>query len=221
MKVTTPTLDQNAALTSVLRSLRSDFSPTCDDETIETFLAHSYDELAGHAKSNSYLPLLAGRFARQRLTALARVEDEHRSGTPVVLFLCTHNSGRSQMAMGFFAHHVAGAAIAWSGGSHPADSINAAVIEAMNERGIDISQEFPKPWTTEVLQAADVVVTMGCGDECPYYPGKRYEDWELPDPVGLDLAAIRPIRDEIERKVLELIDELPALEPPWNEPASR
>lgn len=208
MKVSTPTLDQHAALASVLRSLRSDFSPAFDDETIETFLTHSYEELAARAKSNNHLPLLAGRFARQRLTALARVEDKHRSGTPVVLFLCTHNSGRSQMALGFFAHHVGEAAIAWSGGSHPADSINAAVIDAMAERGIDISEEFPKPWTTEVLQAADVVVTMGCGDECPYFPGKRYEDWELDDPANLDLAAIRPIRDQIERRVLELIASL-------------
>lgn len=209
MKVSTPTLDQTAALASVLRSLRSDFGSAFDDETIETFLTHSYEELAGRAKSSNHLPLLAGRFARQRLTALARVEDKHRDGTPVVLFLCTHNSGRSQMALGFFAHHVGDRAIAWSGGSHPAESINAAVIEAMSERGIDISEEFPKPWTTEVLRAADVVVTMGCGDECPFFPGKRYEDWELDDPAGLDLAAIRPIRDEIERRVLQLVGQLP------------
>lgn len=184
MKVIAPTLDQGAALASELRSLRSDFSPMFDDETIETFLALSYAELAGHARSGTHLPLLAGRLARQRLTALARVEDKHRSGNPVVLFLCTHNSSRSQMALGFFAHHAGEAAIAWSGGSHPADSINAAVIEAMNERGIDISREFPKPWTTEVLQAADVVVTMGCGDECPYYPGRRYEDWGFAVPTA-------------------------------------
>lgn len=209
MNTVTPiALDQEAALASVLRSLTSDFGPTFDDETIKTFLEHSYEELSGHAKDTNFLPLLAGKFARQRLTALARVEDQHRGGTPVVLFLCTHNSGRSQMALGFFAHHAGDAAIAWSGGSHPAASINASAIDAMLERGIDISTEFPKPWTTEVLKAADVVVTMGCGDECPYYPGKRYEDWELDDPAGLDLHAVRPIRDEIERKVLELIEEL-------------
>jgi arsenate reductase len=125
-----------------------------------------------------------------------------------VLFLCTHNSGRSQMALGFFVHHAGDAAIAWSGGPHPADSINTAVVEAMNERGIDISEEFPKPWTTEVLQAADVVVTMGCGDECPYFPGKRYEDWVLDDPADLQLQSVRPIRDEIERRVLDLIASL-------------
>lgn len=209
MNAVTPiALDQEAALASVLRSLTSDFGPTFGDETIKTFLDHSYEELAGHAKDVNYLPLLAGRFARQRLTALARVEGRHREGTPVVLFLCTHNSGRSQMALGFFVHHAGDAAMAWSGGSHPAESINTAAIDAMLERGIDISTEFPKPWTTEVLKAADVVVTMGCGDECPYFPGKRYEDWELDDPAELDLPAVRPIRDEIERKVLELIAEL-------------
>lgn len=112
------------------------------------------------------------------------------------------------MALGFFAHHVGEAAIAWSGGSHPAHSISAAVIDAMAERGIDISEEFPKPWTTEVLQAADVVVTMGCGDECPYVPGKRYEDWELDDPSDLPLSSVRPIRDQIERRVLDLLTAL-------------
>ena len=172
------------------------------------FLRHSYDELSGRAHASTHLPLLAERFTRQRLAALARVEGRHADGTPVVLFLCTHNSGRSQMALGFFAHHAGDAAIAWSGGSEPADGINEVVAAAMVERGIDISAEFPKPWTDEVLRAADVVVTMGCGDECPYLPGKHYVDWELDDPDGLDLAAVRPIRDEVERRVLALLEEL-------------
>jgi len=127
---------------------------------------------------------------------------------PAVLFLCVHNAGRSQMALGFFTHHAGGRAIAWSGGSEPKDQINPVAVEVMAERGIDISGEYPKPWTDEVLRAADVVVTMGCGDTCPYYPGKRYEDWELDDPAGQDAASVRPIRDEIERRVLTLLDEL-------------
>lgn len=199
------TLDQDAAFASVLRSLTGEFGDSFADDTISTFLRHSYDELAGRGGSTQYLPLLAERFARQRLTALAKVEGRHRDGTPVVLFLCTHNSGRSQMALGFFAHHAGGAAIGWSGGSQPANTINTAVIEAMVERGIDISTEFPKPWTDEVVRAADVVVTMGCGDECPYFPGKHYVDWELDDPHGLDLADVRPIRDQIERRVMDLL----------------
>ncbi|WP_418061122.1 arsenate reductase ArsC [Pimelobacter simplex] len=127
---------------------------------------------------------------------------------PVVLFLCVHNAGRSQMALGFFNHHAAGRAIARSGGSEPADQVNPAAVAAMAERGIDIAREFPKPWTDEIVRAADVVVTMGCGDACPYFPGKRYEDWKLDDPAGLDVDGVRPVRDEIERRVLALLDEL-------------
>ncbi len=128
--------------------------------------------------------------------------------TPTVLFLCTHNAGRSQMAMGLFRHLAADQAVAWSAGSEPASSINPAAVEAMRERGIDISQEHPKPWTDEVVRAADVVVTMGCGDACPAYPGRRYENWVLDDPAGLDVDRVRPIRDEIERRVRRLLTEL-------------
>jgi protein-tyrosine-phosphatase len=112
------------------------------------------------------------------------------------------------MAMGFFGHHAGDAAVAWSGGSEPANQVNPAAIQAMRERGIDISAEYPKPWTDEIVRAADVVITMGCGDACPVFPGKRYEEWTLDDPAGLDVAAVRPIRDHIERRVLALLDQL-------------
>ena len=127
---------------------------------------------------------------------------------PTVMFLCVHNAGRSQMAMGFFQHVAGGRALAWSGGSEPGDQLNPAVVVAMHERGIDISGEFPKPWTDEIVQAADVVITMGCGDTCPIFPGKRYEDWQLDDPAGQGLEAVRPIRDDIERRVRRLLGEL-------------
>jgi arsenate reductase len=127
---------------------------------------------------------------------------------PTVLFLCTHNAGRSQMALGFFQLLAGDKAVAWSGGSEPADDLNQAAVEAMNERGIDITAEFPKPWTDEIVRAADVIITMGCGDACPIFPGKRYEDWALDDPAGKDLEAVRPIRDELERRVRRLLDEL-------------
>jgi protein-tyrosine-phosphatase len=133
------------------------------------------------------------------------IEGKHDDGVPVVLFLCVHNAGRSQMAMGFFEHLAGGNAAAWSGGSEPATEVNPAAVEAMAERGIDISREFPKRWNDEMVRAADVVVTMGCGDSCPVFPGKRYEDWALEDPAGQDLAAVRPIRDEIERRVRDLL----------------
>jgi len=122
--------------------------------------------------------------------------------------LCTHNAGRSQMALGFFQHYAGDGAIAWSGGSEPGEQVNPAAVEAMRERGIDISGEFPKPWTDEVVQAADVVITMGCGDACPVFPGKRYEEWVLTDPNGLDTGSVRPIRDEVEHRVLALLAEL-------------
>ena len=152
-----------------------------------------------------FLPLLAERFARQRLTALAKVEGKPDGGVPVVLFLCVHNAGRSQMALGWFNHLAGGRAVAWSGGSEPGREVNPAAVAAMREVGIDIAREFPKPWTDEIVRAADVVVTMGCGDACPYFPGKRYEDWELDDPAGQDVAAVRPIRDEIGVRVRALL----------------
>jgi arsenate reductase len=127
---------------------------------------------------------------------------------PTVLFLCTHNAGRSQMALGYFARLAGDRAIAYSGGSEPADRINPAAIAAMAEVGIDITGQQPKRWTEEMVEAADVVVTMGCGDACPFIPGRRYEDWTLPDPAGKPVDEVRPVRDEIERRVRQLLGEL-------------
>jgi arsenate reductase (thioredoxin) len=130
------------------------------------------------------------------------------SQPPAVLFLCVHNAGRSQMALGWFNHLAGGKAIARSGGSEPADQVNPAAVAAMAEVGIDIAHEYPKPWTDDIVQAADVVITMGCGDACPFYPGTRYEDWALDDPHGLGVEAVRPIRDEIEQRVRTLLADL-------------
>jgi protein-tyrosine-phosphatase len=131
-----------------------------------------------------------------------------RDDRPAVLFLCVHNAGRSQMALGWFTHLAAGRAVAYSGGSEPADQINPAAIAAMAEVGIDIASEKPKRWTDDLLSAVDVVVTMGCGDACPYVPGKRYEDWPLDDPAGQPLDVVRLIRDEIRTRVEKLLTEL-------------
>ena len=128
-----------------------------------------------------------------------------------MLFLCTHNAGRSQMALGYFRALAGERAVAWSGGSEPGNEVNPSAVAAMAEIGIDISGEFPKPWTDEAVRAADVVVTMGCGDACPLFPGKRYEDWELTDPNGLDVADVRPIRDEIKSRVEGLLASLDVL----------
>jgi protein-tyrosine-phosphatase len=112
------------------------------------------------------------------------------------------------MALGYFNHLARGRGVAWSGGSEPANEMNPTAVAAMAEVGIDITGEFPKPWTDEVVRAADVVVTMGCGDACPFYPGKRYENWELPDPAGQGIGAVRPIRDDVEHRVRQLLVEL-------------
>ncbi len=130
------------------------------------------------------------------------------SEAPEVLFVCVHNAGRSQMAAGLVKLHSEGRIHVRSAGSTPADEINPAVVEAMQEIGVDMNEEFPKPLTDEVVRAADVVITMGCGDACPIYPGKRYEDWELTDPAGQDLETVRGIRDEIDSRVQKLIGEL-------------
>ena len=129
-------------------------------------------------------------------------------GVTTVLFLCVHNAGRSQMALGWFNHLAGGRAVAMSGGSEPAKEVNPSAVLAMQEVGIDITRESPKRWTDETVRAADVVVTMGCGDACPLVPGQRYEDWQLADPAGQDVEAVRPIRDEIEQRVRGLLASL-------------
>lgn len=127
---------------------------------------------------------------------------------PSVLFLCVHNAGRSQMAAGWMRHLAGDLVDVHSGGSEPADQVNRAAIEVMAEVGVDIAGEFPQPWSDEIVRAADVVVTMGCGDACPVFPGKRYLDWQLDDPAGRPVEDVRPIRDEIERRVRGLLSEL-------------
>lgn len=200
--------DVQLALRRASKVLAREFEGTFGAETIERFLSSSYDQFAADARITTYLPLMAERFARQRLHALAKVEGRSKTGLPTVLFLCVHNAGRSQMALGWLDHLAGPGAVGWSGGSEPGSEVNPSAVAAMAEVGIDIAQEFPKPWTTEIVQAADVVVTMGCGDACPFFPGTRYEDWDLEDPAGQGVDAVRPIRDDIERRVRALLASL-------------
>jgi len=129
---------------------------------------------------------------------------------PEVLFVCVHNAGRSQMAAALLDHHAQGRVRVRSAGSDPGERVNPAVIEAMAEMGLDLSKEFPKPLTDDAVREADVVITMGCGDACPFHPGKRYLDWQLPDPAGQPVDAVRPIRDDIDRRIQAFLAELTA-----------
>jgi arsenate reductase (thioredoxin) len=187
--------------------LKDEFAGIFSQEAIARYMAESTD-LLGEAKVNAFVPVLAHRFCRERLRALAQAEGILDKDQPEVLFICVHNAGRSQMAAGLVKLRSRGRVHVRSAGSAPANEINPAVIEAMTELGVDMSEEFPKPLTDEVVKAADVVITMGCGDACPIYPGKRYEDWDLDDPAGQDVAAVRVILDEIDQRVQVLIGEL-------------
>lgn len=206
-------LDQQHMVRTVTARLGPNFVGVFGQETIERFVLDSLDQLLPNARVTTYLPLLAERFTRDRLRALGRVEGLLPTMNPGVLFLCVHNAGRSQMAAGWLRHLAGDRVVVWSGGSEPTSEINPAAITVMAEVGIDITDEFPKPWTDEIVRAADVVITMGCGDACPLYPGKRYEDWELEDPAGMDIDETRLVRDEIRARVELLIDtlELPTL----------
>jgi arsenate reductase (thioredoxin) len=187
--------------------LADEFSGIFSKETIARYMEESTD-LLGEARVNVFVPVLAHRFTRERLKALAQAEGAVTKEQPEVLFVCVHNAGRSQMAAGLVRLRSEGKIHVRSAGSTPADEINPAVVEAMSELGVDMSEEFPKPLTDEVVRAADVVITMGCGDACPIYPGKKYEDWELDDPAGQDVETVRRIRDSIDARVQRLVAEL-------------
>jgi arsenate reductase len=194
-------------LHAVAVRVTDDFSGVFATETIERFLQESRSHFAD-APIKDFVPVMVERFARERLRALGQAEGMVAKDVPEVLFVCTHNAGRSQMAAGLLDKRATGRVHVRSAGSEPADRINPSVVIAMEEVGVDIAKEFPKPLTDEVVRAADVVITMGCGDACPIYPGKRYLDWDLDDPAGKSVEAVRPIRDEIDRRVRALLDEL-------------
>jgi arsenate reductase len=177
-------------------------------ETIERVVYESYASLLRSGANPSFVTNFAEKFSRDRLMALATSKNAIAKEKPEVLFVCVHNAGRSQMAMAFMAALSSGAVNVRSAGSMPAGEVSAKTISVMGEVGIDLSEAFPKPLTDDVVQAADVVITMGCGDACPLYPGKKYLDWELDDPADLDIDGVRRVRDEIRAKVENLLSEL-------------
>jgi protein-tyrosine-phosphatase len=189
-------------------ALQDEFAGTFSRETIARFLAESLD-LLGESKITVFVPVLAHRFARERLRAFAQAEGIVTKVQPEVLFVCVHNAGRSQMAAGLVALRSEGKVSVRSAGSDPAEEVNPLVTLTMAELGVDLSEAFPKPLTDEVVRAADVVVTMGCGDACPIYPGKRYEDWVVADPAeATSLEQVRAIRDDIDGRVQRLLADL-------------
>ena len=203
-----PLLSDVAVLERMATDLAARFAGFFSEQTIYRYVFESYTALRRTAKVTTHLVSLTRHFATDRLTALAQSEGALMSDVPEVLFVCVHNAGRSQMAAALLDHHAQGRVHVRSAGSAPADTINPAVREVMAELGLDLSKEFPKPLTDDVVRAADVVISMGCGDACPVYPGKRYLDWELTDPAGKSPEEIRPIRDDIDARVRALLAEL-------------
>jgi arsenate reductase len=200
-------LEFEVALRREIRRVADEFRGTFGQETIDRYVRESITDLEGVAV-RTYIPTFVYRFSRERLQAHAQAEGLVGKDRPEILFVCTHNAGRSQMAAALTQQLGGGLVSVRSAGSDPADRINPAAIGAMREVGLDLSMEFPKPLRDEVVRAADVVITMGCSDACPIYPGKRYEDWELDDPAGQPIEKVREIRDEIRRRVEHLLGEL-------------
>ena len=188
--------------------LSEKFSGTFGAETVERYVLESYTGLLRTSKVKAHIASQTTRFATDRLTALAQAKGAIESPVPEVLFVCEQNAGRSQMAAVLTNYLGEGRVHVRSAGSSPSASLNPAVIEVMAELGLDMAEEFPKPLTDDVVQAADVVVTMGCGDACAIYPGKRYLDWELADPAGMSIDEVREIRDEIRQRVVHLLEEM-------------
>ncbi len=195
-------------LERISADLSTRFSGTFSPETVRRYVAESHELLAEQAHVVRHLPSLTARFAADRLDALAQQAHVGGHRVPEVLFVCVQNAGRSQMAAGILRHLAGDRVGVRSAGSAPVAAVRSSIITALDEIGVTVAGEFPKPLTDEVVRAADVVVTMGCGDACPVYPGRRYLDWALPDPVGLPLERVRAIRDDIESRVRELLASL-------------
>jgi protein-tyrosine-phosphatase len=198
-----------ACLADATRKLAGRFRGVFSEETVARVVANSYEQLGERPRVGpNFMPIFVERFARQRLEAVAQAEGLVAKALPEVLFLCERNSGRSQMAAAL-AHQLSGGQVSVrSAGSHPSEKIDPMVVAALSELGVDVRMEFPKPLTDEVVRAADVVVTLGCGDACPVYRGKHYQDWPVADPAGQPLEAVRRIRYDIHHHVAELLEDL-------------
>ncbi|MHA7289986.1 arsenate reductase ArsC [Arthrobacter sp. MDT3-24] len=207
-KTTLGLQDNTEILHRISERLAERFTGVFAVETVERYVFESYTALARTAKISAYLPATTEHFANDRLAALAKSKGSVVSEVPEVLFVCVQNAGRSQMAAALLNVEAKGRIRVRSAGSMPASALDPAVVAAMAEIGLDLSTDYPKPLTDDVVRASDVVITMGCGDSCPIYPGKRYEDWVLTDPADQSLETVRSIRDEIHDRVRILVESL-------------
>lgn len=196
------------SLNNVVERYANKYEGVFAHETVERVVYESYAALLRTAKNKQYLITLTEKFSGDRLRSLFVSQDESRKDKPEVLFVCVQNAGRSQMAMAFMNELSEGQVVVRSAGSMPASEVSAKAVEVMKEIGIELTEAFPKPLTDDVVRASDVVITMGCGDACPLYPGKRYLDWDLDDPAELELDQVRRVRDEIKARVEALLVEL-------------
>jgi arsenate reductase len=199
---------EDGVLERISKDLAVRFAGSFATETVDRYVRESYALLAEQARITRFLPSLTSRFAADRLSAMVASALPAGQGVPEVLFVCVQNAGRSQMAAGILRHLAGDSVNVRSAGSAPASAVRSIIVTALDEIGVPIGGEYPKPLTDDVVRAADVVITMGCGDACPVYPGRRYLDWDLEDPVGLSLARVREIRDDIESRVRELLGTL-------------
>jgi arsenate reductase (thioredoxin) len=199
---------QQDRLNRVVDSLAEKYAGVFAKETIERVVFESYAALLRTGTKQNTVTVFTEKFSRDRLRALATAKGSVAKEKPEVLFVCVQNAGRSQMAMALMEHLSSGAINVRSAGSMPANEVSEKTVAVMAELGLDLTEAFPKPLTDDVVQAADVVITMGCGDACPLYPGKKYMDWNLEDPAHLDLDGVRRVRDQIQRRVEELIGDL-------------
>ncbi|SDK85118.1 Protein-tyrosine-phosphatase [Lentzea albidocapillata subsp. violacea] len=203
-----PQHELTAQLLRITDELSDKFHGVFSRETVAKVVDETYNLLAENATVTTYLPVLTARFTRQRLTDQGRADGLTTITVPQVLFVCVHNAGRSQIAAALLEHHAFGKVSVRSAGSKPTGAIPQTVTDALAELGIELTEAFPKPLTDEVVRAADVVVTMGCGDTCPVHTGKRYLDWDVADPAGAPLNTVREIRDDIDRRIRGLLSEL-------------
>ncbi|WP_040492836.1 arsenate reductase ArsC [Ilumatobacter nonamiensis] len=204
------TSEEMELMNGAVERLQLKFEGLFNSETIERCVEDSRQKLASEATISMWLPVLIERLTNDRLTGLARLESS-AGARPGVLFLCDHNAGRSQMAAGWMRHLAGDRVDVFSGGSSPSADSNRRVVETMAEVGIDISNEYPKPWTDEVMRGADVIVTMGCGEACPILEGKRYVDWDIPSPRRLNPDELAEVRDDVRTRVEALMATLGVL----------